>query len=451
MGLLDKLGILDQYKMSPTEGPGGLMIQASPFTRQAARFAGGALGTEMRSNPEILRAELAKVDPNSPNAEEQQLAALVKFGSPEQQVRATQRLIALREKKKKEREEATEKEDTTDLVVNMVAKKYGEREDVDDLVQLASQGAGISDIDALVKTNAMSGTERYTAVGKNIFDKQLGQFLVGPDNAKKEYEEVKFTDPETGEEVIQFVNKEDPADIVREIRSVAPVGELGVQAQIQLREANKEYKSASSRAGNANRLATNLEQLTKPIPSGFRAQVEESIKGFLGEQDLVTLLRTEAQALRIGTAVANLPPGPASDRDVQLVLSGTLDANANPETLAQYARGIAKLAQMESRYHSDQAAWINKYKDVGGYLDHVTLRNYNDKIAYINNEFNQVPAGFSTFTDYALALSSKQNLTPAEQVELVELEALLGESVADIFKRRDAAERRLKESKRDKF
>lgn len=451
MGLLDKLGILDQYKMSPTEGPGGLMIQASPFTRQAARFAGGALGTEMRSNPEILRAELAKVDPNSPNAEEQQLAALVKFGSPEQQVRATQRLIALREKKKKEREEATEKEDTTDLVVNMVAKKYGEREDVDDLVQLASQGAGISDIDALVKTNAMSGTERYTAVGKNIFDKQLGQFLVGPDNAKKEYEEVKFTDPETGEEVIQFVNKEDPADIVREIRSVAPVGELGVQAQIQLREANKEYKSASSRAGNAKRLATNLEQLTKPIPSGFRAQVEESIKGFLGEQDLVTLLRTEAQALRIGTAVANLPPGPASDRDVQLVLSGTLDANANPETLAQYARGIAKLAQMESRYHSDQAAWINKYKDVGGYLDHVTLRNYNDKIAYINNEFNQVPAGFSTFTDYALALSSKQNLTPAEQVELVELEALLGESVADIFKRRDAAERRLKESKRDKF
>ena len=85
----------------------------------------------------------------------------------------------------------------------------------------------------------------------------------------------------------------------------------GKQAEIQLREANKEYKSASGRAGLANSLATKLEQLTKPISSGFRAQVEESIKGFLGEQDLVTLLRTEAQALRIGTAVANLPPGPS--------------------------------------------------------------------------------------------------------------------------------------------
>jgi hypothetical protein len=449
MGILERTGVLDRYKVSPTQGTTGLLTGAqqpmSPFAQQAARNIGGALGMDMRTGQEKLTQALAQVDPNSPDAEAQQLAALVKFGTPAQQVQATQRLTALREKKEA-------KEDKTDLVVNMVAKKYGEREDVDDLVQLASQGAGISDIDALVKTNAMSGAERYTPVGKNIFDRQLGQFLVGPDNAKKEYQKVTFTDPKTEEEVTQFVNKADPTDIVREIRSVAPVGELGVQAQIQLREANKEYKDASSRAGSANRLATNLEQLTKPISSGFRAQVEESIKGFLGEQDLVTLLRTEAQALRIGTAVANLPPGPASDKDVALVLSGTLDANANPKTLAQYARGLAKLAQMESRYHSDQAAWINKYKDVGGYLDHVTLRNYNDKIAYINDEFNQdIPAGFSSFTDYALALSSKQNLTPEEQVELVDLEAFLGESVADIFKRRDAAERRLKESKRDKF
>jgi len=427
-----------QDPSDPRMGGGGM---AGMLTRSV----GGLAGRDMRSNPEILRAELAKVDPNSPNAEEQQLAALVKFGTPEQQVRATQRLTALR----KERET---KEDKTDLVVNMVAKKYGEREDVDELIQLASKGSGISDIDALVKTDAISGAERYTPVGKNIFDRQLGTFLVGPDNAKKEYEEVTFTDPETGEEVIQFVNKADPTDIVREIRSIAPAGDLSQQAEIQLREANNEYKSASSRAGSANRLATNLEQLTKNIPSGFRSQVEESIKGFLGEQDLVTLLRTEAQALRIGTAVANLPPGPASDKDVALVLSGTLDANADPKTLAEYARGIAKLAQMESRFHSDQAAWINKYRDVGGYLDHITLRNYNDKIAYINDRFTQdIPSGFSTFTDYALALSSKQNLTPQEQVELVDLEAFLGESVADIFKRRDAAERRLKESKRDKF
>ena len=448
-GLLSSLGGAGGAQQPSGQPMGSGLLQpamsSNPLVNTLVRSVGQARGMDMRTPQERLTQALAQVDPNSPDAEAQQLAALVKFGTPAQKVQATQRLTALR----KERET---KEDKTDLVVNMVAKKYGEREDVDELIQLASKGAGISDIDALVKTDAISGAERYTPVGKNIFDRQLGTFLVGPDNAKKEYEEVTFTDPETGEEVIQFVNKADPTDIVREIRSIAPAGDLSQQAEIQLREANKEYKSASSRAGSANRLATNLEQLTKNIPSGFRSQVEESIKGFLGEQDLVTLLRTEAQALRIGTAVANLPPGPASDKDVALVLSGTLDANADPKTLAEYARGIAKLAQMESRFHSDQAAWINKYRDVGGYLDHVTLRNYNDKIAYINDRFTQdIPSGFSTFTDYALALSSKQNLTPQEQVELVDLEAFLGESVADIFKRRDAAERRLKESKRDKF
>ena len=447
-GLLSSLGGAGGAQQPSGQPMGSGLLQpamsSNPLVNTLVRSVGQARGMDMRTPQERLSQALAQVDPNSPDAEAQQLAALVKFGTPAQKVQATQRLTALR----KERET---KEDKTDLVVNMVAKKYGEREDVDELIQLASQGAGISDIDALVKTDAISGAERYTPVGKNIFDRQLGKFLVGPDNAKKEYEEVTFTDPETGEEVIQFVNKADPTDIVREIRSITPAGELSQQAEIQLREANKEYKSASSRAGSANSLATKLEQLTKPISSGFRTKVEESIKGFLGEQDLVTLLRTEAQALRIGTAVANLPPGPASDKDVALVLSGTLDANADPKTLAEYARGIAKLAQMESRFHSDQAAWINKYRDVGGYLDHVTLRNYNDKIAYINDEFKKVPAGFNTFTDYALALSEKQNLTPKEQVELVDLEAFLGESVVDIFKRRDAAERRLKESKRDKF
>jgi len=448
MSIFDMRGI-NPLTVSPTQGVSGMLTSqqagVNPAVQLATRSIGGLLGMDMRTGEEKLTQALAQVDPNSPDAEAQQLAALVKFGTPAQKVQATQRLTALR----KERET---KEDKTDLVVNMVAKKYGEREDVDELIQLASKGAGISDIDALLGT-VKKQENKIVAPGSAIVDPETGKIIYqAPFKTDTELEKITFTDPETKEEVTQFFNKADPTTIIREIRSVAPAGDLSQQAEIQLREANREYKSASSRAGSANRLATNLEQLTKNIPSGFRSQVEESIKGFLGEQDLVTLLRTEAQALRIGTAVANLPPGPASDKDVALVLSGTLDANADPKTLAEYARGIAKLAQMESRYHSDQAAWINKYKDVGGYLDHVTLRNYNDKIAYINDEFTQkIPAGFSTFTDYALALSSKQNLTPAEQVELVDLEAFLGESVADIFKRRDAAERRLKESKRDKF
>ena len=452
MGLLDKLGILDQYKISPTEGPGGMMTQASPFTRQAARNIGGLLGMDMRSNPEILRAELSKLDPTDPDAEAAQLASLVKYGTPAQQVQATQRLTALRKEKNKAADERREKQERIALVKSLVDKKYGEREDIDDLKELASQGASLAEIEDAVEQDEQD--YEILQPGSILVDAATGEVITRAEfkQESQKYDKVEFIDSETGEKIIEFVDRTDPTNTVRTIRSGAPSPELSQQSQIQLREANKEYRAASSRAAQANSLATNLEQLTQEIPSGLRAQIAESIKGIVGEEDVVTLLRTQAQALRIGIAVANLPPGPASDKDIKLVLSGTLDANANPKTLAEYARGVAKLAKMESRFHSDQAAWINKYKDVGGYLDHVSLRNYNDKIAYIDNEFSKnLPGGFSTMSDYLLALTNKQSLTPDEALLLSDFEEEIGESVVDMFNRRDAAARRLKEVKRDKF
>ena len=103
MGLLDRIGAFERYKVSPTQGTSGLLTGAgqpmSPFAQQAARNIGGALGMDMRTGEEKLTQALAQVDPNSPDAEAQQLAALVKFGTPAQKVQATQRLTALRKER----------------------------------------------------------------------------------------------------------------------------------------------------------------------------------------------------------------------------------------------------------------------------------------------------------------------------------------------------------------
>jgi len=104
MGLLDRIGAFDRYKVSPTQGTSGLLTGTgqpmSPFAQQAARQIGGALGMDMRTGQEKLTQALAQVDPNSPDAEEQQLAALIKFGEPAQKVQAMQRFTALRKEKK---------------------------------------------------------------------------------------------------------------------------------------------------------------------------------------------------------------------------------------------------------------------------------------------------------------------------------------------------------------
>lgn len=71
MGLLDRIGAFDRYKVSPTQGTSGLLTGAqqpmSPFAQQAARNIGGLLGMDMRTPQEKMQQELKQVkDPLSP-------------------------------------------------------------------------------------------------------------------------------------------------------------------------------------------------------------------------------------------------------------------------------------------------------------------------------------------------------------------------------------------------
>ena len=65
MGLLERTGVLDRYKVSPTQGTSGLFTgqpALSPFAQQAARNIGGALGMDMRTPEEKILAATAGID-----------------------------------------------------------------------------------------------------------------------------------------------------------------------------------------------------------------------------------------------------------------------------------------------------------------------------------------------------------------------------------------------------
>ena len=434
-------------QVGPTGQP---LIGGSNITDLATRSLGGLLGREVRGRPEQLTAALAQIDPKAPDAEQQQLTILAQLGNPQQQIMAAQKIKANREKAE-EKSLAERQIDGYNSIATLARTSSADPEFLNNVSRIAGElRLDPTKVNELIKSNTKGLDTKV--VGKSLVNGKTGEVIyTDPTTSKQGVKEVTFTDAETGEEVTQFISETDPNKILREIRSPAEAPEMGQQAQIQLRNANESYNNASSRASQANALATNLEQLTTNLSSGLRATIEESIKGIAGSEDIETLLRVQAQALRISIAVSNLPPGPASDKDVQLVLSGTLPANADPKTLASYARGIAKLATKESKFHSDQAAWISKYKDAGGYLDYVTARNYDDKIAYLNQELN-APPPYNTFLDYAQYLSSKgTGRSSQEELELAAFENEIGESVTNMFERRDSSKRRLKESKRDKF
>jgi hypothetical protein len=386
MGILERTGVLDRYKVSPTQGTTGLLTGAqqpmSPFAQQAARNIGGALGMDMRTGQEKLTQALAQVDPNSPDAEAQQLAALVKFGTPAQQVQATQRLTALREKKEA-------KEDKTDLVVNMVAKKYGEREDVDELIQLASQGADISDIDALLG-KVKKQENKVVAPGSAIVDAQGKVIYQAPFKPEEKPDPKEFkidTEDAQGNPVTKIVVRGDNGqfEVVKEFpRTGAPAtGNAVIKLQGELLEGIREEESRKNRA---NKLVLELNKMPYTLTSGQLGVAEEVVKGFFGRQDAETLLRTEATALRNSNAIKNLPKGPASDKDVALVLAGELDPYANKETLLAYARGIAKIAAHAEQNLRDQSAWIGRYNgSLDGFSDWQQVQRYNREFAALED------------------------------------------------------------------
>ena len=102
-----------------------------------------------------------------------------------------------------------------------------------------------------------------------------------------------------------------------------------------------------------------------------------------GTQDYESELRTEAQRLRTSNAIKNLPAGPASDKDVALVLSGEPPANANPEYLARYARGIQKLAQYEADYYTNSSSWLDRYGDNRGFSSYLQREQAEETLAGI--------------------------------------------------------------------
>jgi len=106
MGLLDRIGAFERYKVSPTQGTSGLMTGAgrpmSPFAQQASRQIGGALGMDMRTPQEKLQQGLSAIDPNDPQKMAKMYGLLAQFGTPEQRIAATGKMQELAQKQQQQ-------------------------------------------------------------------------------------------------------------------------------------------------------------------------------------------------------------------------------------------------------------------------------------------------------------------------------------------------------------
>jgi len=111
---------------------------------------------------------------------------------------------------------------------------------------------------------------------------------------------------------------------------------------------------------NANEfdvLAGDFERLN--LEGGLASTVSETFKGILGTQDDVTEFRRRFNKVRLSEGLKNLPPGPATDRDVKEAFKGVPKESASAEQVASFLRGAARLARFEAGYNQFKSDFIS--------------------------------------------------------------------------------------------
>ncbi len=170
---------------------------------------------------------------------------------------------------------------------------------------------------------------------------------------------------------------------------------------------NDAVMSAQTNMALADR-ASNLAAKFKatPMSGGWMASARTAWKGAWGSQDEVSGLRQSFEALVNSQAVKNLPPGPASDKDIQLAKQGFPPPNASKDYIVSFLNGMAKMQTLAAQADDRRANWVAANKSLAPARADMDIAGV------------KVPAGttFSEFNRYAVRASGKGEAPPRDYI-----------------------------------
>jgi len=292
MGLLDRIGAFERYKVSPTQGTSGLMTgdgrPMSPFAQQAARNIGGALGMDMRTGQEKLQQGLSAIDPNDPQKMAKMYGLLAQFGTPEQRIAATGKMQELGQ----QRQDAQRQ------------KRYRQS-----LITTADR-LGMGDLTAQI-TNA--SPDELRDFGKEIGKRQIELASRGDDD-KASLAYLKANN--IGEEDARAQYGDDIPSI-DELEKILTVGDKGaikafvgddgkarmysvLGSKVLINGQWQEATDAGLSPAPQQVQTQEIDGLFGKMPKGAKELVNESISGTIKDgQDADEILRTNAESQRL--------------------------------------------------------------------------------------------------------------------------------------------------------
>jgi len=283
----------------------------------------------------------------------------------QQKIESTQQRLA--EAKKQQQQES---------IIAFAEKRYA---DNPEYVKLIEAGVPLKDVESMSK-----GEKDFVVVGNSIYIPSTGEFKTMPSTKSGKPAIVKSVfSEEKNANVLRFYDADDPTKILKEELAPKDQARSSVALLRLIDDTNNKAQEQRVKVQKVGALADKLDQAQGKISSGLASTAKEALDQVFGTQDYESELRTEAQRLRTSNAIKNLPAGPASDKDVALVLSGEPPANANPEYLARYARGIQKLAQYEADYYTNSSSWLDRYGDNRGFSSYLQREQAEETLAGI--------------------------------------------------------------------
>lgn len=171
-------------------------------------------------------------------------------------------------------------------------------------------------------------------------------------------------------------NEIEQKQLDRELR----LSELQLKQQTEIRQ-GKNLSAASEKEliDSQNSSVSNLESANqfdvlmndydrlKP-ESGVFASFDEFVSKALGSQDEVNEIRRRFNKIRLGEALKNLPPGPATDKDVEEAYKGVPPSNASAEQVKSFLRGARRLALFNAGFEQFKSEYISENGNTRGML-----------------------------------------------------------------------------------
>ena len=204
--------------------------------------------------------------------------------------------------------------------------------------QGVAQAEQIQKIRESVPFDAENQSEYYTKLGQQLINQGLTQ---------------------AGAQALELAKKA-RLDEAKIVKAEADGTKLTGKDKDRVAKAVESSRESAMRAEDALDIAKRYAA-ERPT-AGWMGTAYGAMKKFVGGEDEIDLLRQEYKRLRISDGLSSLPPGAASDKDVELAMSKFPDETSDPAYIASFLEGIAKRAAIDAEFQKFYAKFVEENK-----------------------------------------------------------------------------------------